>query len=327
MQKVSLITTVLNDEAGTQALLDALLEQTVQPDEIVVVDGGSKDNTVALLESYVNRFKRLTILHLAGANISEGRNFAIQHAQNSLIAVTDAGCRPDSNWLGEITKPLFADPDLDAVSGLVIPESTSLLEYYCGLLALPDHASKNQDGMFYGRNSAFRRPVWEKIGGYPVWLYTGEDSLFAKAAKEHGFSALHTPAAKVYWRPRSSWKKIAKMFFLYGKGNGRILWGDIKGCLYWLKYHGMFWLSLLIGCFYPVFWLASVFAAARFYRSVFAPALAKVGKIDKRATRFFYVPLITYVRSISTNLGYLSGYLEFKKDPSFKNQLDNYMAN
>lgn len=327
MQKVSLITTVLNDEAGTRTLLDALLEQTVQPDELIIVDGGSKDSTVALLESYVNRFKQMKILHLAGANISEGRNFAIQHTQYPLVAVTDAGCKPDKNWLREITGALLTDTGIDAVSGLVIPESSSLLEYYGGLLALPDHASKNQDGMFYGRNSAFRRSVWAKIGGYPVWLYTGEDSLFAKAAKQRGFRSQHNPAAIVYWQPRSSWKKIAKMFYLYGKGNGRIQWGDIKGCLYWLKYHVLFWLSLLSGCFYPVFWLATLFAAARFYLSIFAPALAKVSQKDKRAARFFYVPLITYIRSLSTNLGYLSGYLEFKKDPSFKNQLDNYMAN
>ena len=44
--KVSLIATVLNEAATITALFDSILAQTRPPDEVVVVDGGSADETV-----------------------------------------------------------------------------------------------------------------------------------------------------------------------------------------------------------------------------------------------------------------------------------------
>lgn len=326
MEKITLITTVLNDEEGIKVLFDALVHQSHQPDEIIVVDGGSNDNTVAIIETYLAQFAQLKILQSPKTNISQGRNLAIANASNSIIAVTDAGCRPDNNWLLEITKPLFENTNIDAVSGKVVPETNTHLEYYSGLLSLPDHSSKKQENLFYGRCSAFRRKVWEKVGGYPEWLYTAEDSLFALSAKQHDFCVIHNQDAIIYWRPRNSLRKIAKMFFLYGKGNGRIVWGDIKITLYWLRNHGLLWISLFFGFFYPAAWIASIIIALYLYKLITYPSIIKIRKIDSDWRREFFVPLITYIRNLSINLGYLSGFIEYKKNPLFKKQLDKYLA-
>ena len=326
MKNVTLITTVLNDEKGIKDLLEGLVRQSMQPDEIIVVDGGSKDNTLDILNSYKNKFKHLKIIQSSDTNISQGRNIAIANSSNSIIAVTDAGCRPDNDWLLEITKPLMDSDEIHAVSGIVNPETHSILEHYSGLLSLPDHSTKKQEHLFYGRCSAFRRTVWEKVGGYPEWLYTGEDSLFAISVKQHGFSIVHNPKAIVLWRPRSSLKKIAKMFFLYGKGNGRIVWGDINGTLYWLRNHALLWLSFLSGFFYPVLWIGTILIGLYLYRLISYPSLVKIRKIDKDWRREILIPLITYIRNLSTNLGYLYGFWEYKKNPIFKEKLDKYLA-
>lgn len=55
--RVSLIFTVLNEEKSVKNLLDSLLKQTRKPDEIVVVDGGSKDRTVEILKQYRKSFR------------------------------------------------------------------------------------------------------------------------------------------------------------------------------------------------------------------------------------------------------------------------------
>ncbi|MCD2451807.1 glycosyltransferase [Methylicorpusculum oleiharenae] len=327
MKKITLITTVLNDEEGIVYLFDALLCQSLQPDEVIVVDGGSKDNTLAKLKSYQSKFNQLKILEALNTNISEGRNIAILNASNPIIAVTDAGCRPDQNWLFEITKALRDNDIIDAVSGKVVPETNTVLEHYSGLLSLPDHSTKEQEKLFYGRCSAFRKSLWEKVGGYPEWLYTAEDSLFALAANKHGFNVSHNPSAIIFWRPRSSFRKIAKMFYLYGKGNGRINWGDIKGTFYWLKYHALFWLSILLGFIYPLIWIITFVIAIFLYQQISYPSLVKIRKLDKDWRRETFVPLITYLRNLSTNLGFLTGYLEYKKNPTFKDKLDKYLNN
>ena len=145
MENITLITTVLNDEKGIKDLFEGLIKQSMQPDEIIVVDGGSKDNTVDILNSYKNKFKHLKIIQSSDTNISQGRNIAIANSSNSIIAVTDAGCRPDNDWLLEITKPLMDSDEIHAVSGIVNPETHTILEHYSGLLSLPDHSTKKQE--------------------------------------------------------------------------------------------------------------------------------------------------------------------------------------
>ena len=95
--KTSLILTVLNEADSLPTLLDSVAMQTVLPDEVVICDGGSYDNTVALLRAET-RFP-IRVIESHGANISRGRNLAIAAAQNEIIAVTDAGVRLDERWM------------------------------------------------------------------------------------------------------------------------------------------------------------------------------------------------------------------------------------
>ncbi|MBM4458941.1 MAG: glycosyltransferase, partial [Chloroflexi bacterium] len=67
--RVSVICTVLNEGEAIRRLLDSLASQTRQPDEVVVVDGGSRDNTTAVIREYAHRLP-LRVLGEPGANIS-----------------------------------------------------------------------------------------------------------------------------------------------------------------------------------------------------------------------------------------------------------------
>ncbi len=55
--KVSLIATVKNEGENLRNLLDSILDQTLLPDEVVICDGGSTDNTCAILEEYQQRLQ------------------------------------------------------------------------------------------------------------------------------------------------------------------------------------------------------------------------------------------------------------------------------
>ncbi len=320
---ISIIATVRNEIDSISIFIDSLLSQTSRANEIIIVDGNSHDGTNEILKNYADKGQIKLITK--DCNIAQGRNFAIENTTSEIIAVTDAGCRPDSEWLAEITKPLMLNSDIHAVSGKIIPESHTAIEYYCGLLSLPDHNTDKQKNLFYGRCCAFRRSLWQTVKGYPEWLYTAEDSLFALSALNHNFKVEHTENAIIYWRPRNSLKKITKMFFLYGKGNGRINWGEIKGTLYWLRNHCLFILSILAGFFYPIFWLSTLLIGGYLYQQIAVPSLKKIRKIDSSWRRELYVPLITYLRNLSTTLGFLYGYFEYKKNPIFKEMLDSYL--
>ena len=69
--RISVICTVLNEGESIRRLMDSLVAQSRQPDEIVIVDGGSRDNTVAVIQEYADRLP-LRVLVEPGANISAG---------------------------------------------------------------------------------------------------------------------------------------------------------------------------------------------------------------------------------------------------------------
>jgi GT2 family glycosyltransferase len=263
-----------------------------------------------------------------GVNIARGRTIAIERAGGDVIAVTDGGCLPERDWLAELVAPLEADPAVGAVGGSFIPVAKTRFEHYCGKLSVPDMQVEAQRGMFYGRSSAYRRSLWAEAGGYPEWLYTGEDTLFAlRAGKLAGYKIVHAPASILHWRPRSTLTKLAKMFYLYGRGNGRIQHGSLAGSLYWLRYHLAFAASLLAGAWFPAAWLVTIVAGWHLYRGIVKPNLEAVQAAgDERADRLFHVPLIAITRNLATNLGFLRGWIEYKRGADFKAQLDRYLG-
>ena len=95
---MSVVVTVLNEAGSIDTLCASLAAQTLPPSEVVVVDGGSTDYTLARLAAWRDRLP-LRVLTRPGANISSGRNAAIAAASHDLIAVTDAGVRLAPDWL------------------------------------------------------------------------------------------------------------------------------------------------------------------------------------------------------------------------------------
>src|SRR5688500_1817570 len=110
--KISLCITVLNETDNVENLIHSILNQTLKPHEIIIVDAGSTDGTLNKLK----RFKAAKVIKASGSTRSEGRNIAIKYARNKIIAVTDAGCILDKNWIKEISKPFRRDL-VDVVAG------------------------------------------------------------------------------------------------------------------------------------------------------------------------------------------------------------------
>jgi succinoglycan biosynthesis protein ExoA len=325
--KVSVILTVLNEEKSLPSLLNDLLAQSWPVDEIVIVDGGSRDGTLEILYRFAEHCPLLKVFVEPGANIARGRNIAISHARGEIIAVTDGGCHPDPDWLRELMAPFHRDPSVDAVAGKTLPIATSRFGYYSGLLTVANSQDSSQGNMFYGRSSAFRRTLWARVGGYPEWLYTAEDSLFALRAKRLGAKIVMAPKSHLYWYPRPTLRKTAKMFFLYGRGNGRIQWGDIRGTRYWLRYHALWMAMLIAGVFQPWFWFIGGAVLVHLLRLTALPNLGQFEDAEVRsADRFFYVPLIVLTRNLFTNLGYLTGHIEYRRNKEFRERLTDYMG-
>ncbi len=76
--RVSLISTVRNEGESIRRFLDAIVAQTRKPDEIIISDGNSTDNTIEIINSFKDQLTSLKVIPAGDVNISCGRNTAIK---------------------------------------------------------------------------------------------------------------------------------------------------------------------------------------------------------------------------------------------------------
>jgi glycosyltransferase involved in cell wall biosynthesis len=223
---VSLILTVLNEAASLDRLLASLEAQTRQPDEIVVVDGGSTDGTWERLGAWQPPGTLLIRLSRPGANISRGRNEAIRAASSAIIAVTDAGVRLSPTWLAALLAPFeTADPP-SLVGGFFRSAPEGLFELALGATTLPTLADVDPVTFLpSSRSVAFTRSAWSAVGGYPEWLDYCEDLVFDFALRAAGHRFAFAPDALVEFRPRPNLQRFYLQYFRYARGDGKAdLW-------------------------------------------------------------------------------------------------------
>lgn len=312
--KKSVITTIKNEKQSIDVFLASLFMQSLPPDEVVIVDGGSTDGTIEAINKFKSQGYPVNLIVEPNANIAEGRNIAIQYAVNDIIAVTDAGCRLDTNWLELITEP-FKDPGTCVVSGFTISDPKNVFEQYAALFSYPKLEDINTETFLpSSRSIAFRRDAWSKVGGYPERFYTAEDTLFDLLLKEAGYDFVFVPEAKVYWRPRSSVLKFFKQMFLYQKGdtlanisNPNIQGLIIKSAIKLLIALGM----VAIAVVFSWTWLL-VFALVVKY---FYPGVKRGYQETKSWRAIIYMPILQTIVLVAVASGLTLGKIELWRNP------------
>ena len=312
MHDIAVVIPVKNEGKTIQPLLKSLEALQEKPKEVVVVDGGSSDQTVGLIRDYIRSASlpySLKVIGTDGALPGKGRNLGVQNSTAPLIACTDAGGVVDRNWLGELIAP-FQDPEVDLVVGCCRSNASTFFERLSFFLFLKNIRRKS---LIYsgGASIAFRRTLWEEIGGFPEALYPCEDKYFLIKARQRARRVREAPAACVYWSPRSNLIGFANQYFLYGRGDGRIRFAPL--------YHGLRLLAYGAG-------VLLVFLGGPVGRGVTATAFfAYLGEVSLRAFReirsgrvFLCVPLLLVVKDLSQIVGFPLGWLEGSFDATFR---------
>ena len=221
----TLVSTTLNEMSSLEQTIGNLEGQTRLPDEIVIVDGGSKDGTYERLQQWSKESDLvIRVLQQPECNVAEGRNKAIQLASHKYIASTDFGCVHESDWLHSIITPFETDTNLDVVGGaFTIDESSvqSLPAKADYILSDGYQVKMDENYTVTSRSIAYKKEVWEKIGGYPEWLtLAADDSTFWKQIKHMNFRYRLVPEANVKWKRHETLTGFLKEAGRYGLGDG-----------------------------------------------------------------------------------------------------------
>ncbi len=229
---VSVVVTVLNEVDTVVTLLEGLKDQTYLPAEVVIVDGGSGDGTFSKLQNLATKqfpFK-VKVFQKIG-NRSVGRNAGITQAQHDLIAITDAGCLPESNWLTELVtvaqnKIQISKEKYPIIAGYYrgiarTPFEEAVIPY---ALVMPDRVNP-EHFLPATRSLLLHRKAWELVGTFRQDLSDNEDYWFARQADQlarepkaqivMGFA----PRAIVSWYPRSNLKSFWVMILRFARGD------------------------------------------------------------------------------------------------------------
>ena len=310
---ISLVCTVLNEGESLRGLLESIVRQTRPPDEIVFVDGGSSDNTVAILREYERKLP-LRLLVEPGCNISAGRNRGVDAAHGHILAVTDAGVTLVPEWVERITTPLLHDPTVRVVAGWFEADPRTLFEAALGATTLP-HVRDIVPDTFLpsSRSVAFRKAVWSAAGGYPEWIDYCEDLIFDLRLKQIAGDFVFVPGAVAHFRPRSSLASFYRQYYRYARGDGKAdLWRKrhlIRYVTYLIVIPLIFVLGLLL---HPLLWLLYVPGALVYlwtpYRRL-GDALRRLPRLTPLGALYaaVLVPVIRVAGDIAKMIGYPAG--------------------
>lgn len=90
MPKVSVIIPVYNVEEYLRECLDSVVNQTLQDIEIICVNDGSPDNSLAILEEYAKKDERIRIINKENGGVSSARNIGIRVANSNYLIFVDS---------------------------------------------------------------------------------------------------------------------------------------------------------------------------------------------------------------------------------------------
>jgi len=305
-EPATVIITVRNESGSVDALLDSLFQGSRAPDELVIADGGSTDDTVERLRARARVEPRLRVL-LTPGNRSVGRNAAIDAARHDVIACTDAGVQVEPTWLERILHPLEEDAAIDVVAGFYRPIAHTPFERAAGVVSAPALEEVNPERFLPStRSIAFRRAAWEKAGGFDETLAHNEDTPFALALKAAGCRFAFASDAVVGWSPRGNLETFYRQHrrFGFGDGESRVqawFYGTIA-----IKYGAAIALLLAGFLFRPAWW-ALALGVALFVIQQGRRGLGRIAPLEA----LLLVPFLKVVYDAA----YLGGYVRGRMGP------------
>lgn len=219
---ISVIIPTFNEEKNISKLLKALLGQSFLPDEIIISDGQSTDNTLQIISNLSKKNKLIKIINRKGKCRGSGRNEGIKSAKNNLLALIDSGTIPDKDWLLNFVKYLKQNKKFDVIFGSVFFKTNNIFdESYATILI--DKNLDNKNYLIPSVASMFiKKSIWEEIGGFSESIdgsYNAEDISFKNNIKKSKYNIIYEKNAKIYWIITFSIKKIFKRFYEYSLGS------------------------------------------------------------------------------------------------------------
>ncbi len=192
MVKISVVMAVYNGAARLSPTIDALLAQTETDFELIVVDDGSTDATLSVLDDYASRDPRIRVIRAAHGGLTASLIRGCAEASAPLIAREDCGDLSHPERLRLQSRVFDAQPDVVLVScgsRFLGPEGEDLFTIQRdGEKVRQSLLHDDVDhilGIGHHSSAMFRTDVYRRVGGYRREFYFAQDlDLWVRLAAE-----------------------------------------------------------------------------------------------------------------------------------------------
>ena len=190
-ERISVVMPLYNKETEVERALRSVLEQSLAPGEIIVVDDGSTDGSRAIVERIIAEHPEVEIRLIAQPNggVSAARNRGIAEAKGDYIALLDADDMWLTGYIAEVCRLMEYYPETDVystafdiVSGTKhVAASTPTAE---GYINIAEEALQRRYPIIPS-TATLRRETILRAGGFPEGMRIGEDQwLWVKMVQQ-----------------------------------------------------------------------------------------------------------------------------------------------
>ena len=182
---ISVVIPLFNKRALIGDTLDTVLDQTLTPLEILVIDDGSDDGgpDLVLSKAAAPSSSRIRLIRKVNGGVSSARNRGLSEARGDFIAFLDGDDLWTPDFLAHLREAVEASPGYDAAFGGIIERGLrgdrAMLSGGPTLVPVPDYPAWFMTHRGYGlwsSNSLVRRSLLMEIGGFPEGVQNGEDT-------------------------------------------------------------------------------------------------------------------------------------------------------
>jgi len=180
--KISIITATYNSAATLRNTLDSILSQSYQDYELLIQDGGSKDDTLKIVAEYAPRFgDRMKVESQPDKGIYEGLNRGCRRATGDIVGTLNSDdFYSSSEVLATIVRTYEEHPDIDAVYADVHYVRADRLDKIARYYSSKKFSAKRMLMGYMPAHPTFyvRRSCYEQYGYYDESLPVASDFEF-----------------------------------------------------------------------------------------------------------------------------------------------------
>ena len=238
MYKTAVIIPTLNEEKFIARCLDSVICQSYpfEDMDVMVIDGGSKDRTIEIVQEYQKKYSNIRVLNNPGRIQSIAFNIGIQSSTAPYIVRLDAHALYKPYYIEGCIKGLEGDSKRGNVGGQwdIQPQNDSLWAITNAIL---NYSKFGIGGASYRIGAkagdvdtvpfgSFPRTMIEKIGGMRDDLPRGEDNEFNSRIKRAGYSIYFDPAIECIYYARPTLKASCRQMYANGESIGHLFYVD-----------------------------------------------------------------------------------------------------